>query len=125
VVKAWRRLNPLAGTTNLSSSISSTSSNLHAAFQSLPSLVLPTDEIIRMSVLLQPMLLASRPILLVGPHGAGKSTLVSHISQLLSNKGYCRPHCHRPPTNLNWVTGITSFQCTCPILPQPRQLKES
>jgi MoxR-like ATPase len=50
--------------------------------------VLPTDEILRMSFLLPSVLQSARPVLLVGPRGSGKSTIVSHIVRLLSSKGY-------------------------------------
>lgn len=86
VVKPWNKLNPHTVTPSLSSSFSGSSTSMRAASFSIDG-VLMTDEMIRMKVLLPLMLQSNRPILLVGPQGSGKSTIVSHVVQNLSNKG--------------------------------------
>lgn len=86
VVRPWNRIN--LQPSNLANSVSSSLNLRPAITPSTPNLVLPTDEIIRMSFLLPPMIQSARPILLVGPQGSGKSTIVSHAVKLLANKGY-------------------------------------
>jgi hypothetical protein len=110
VVRPWNRLNPLLAGSNLASSTSS--SHLRPGFS--PSFVLPTDEIHRMSFLLPPMLQSGRPILLVGPRGSGKSTIVSHVVHLLSAKGYHITAEHMTSSLTN-SPDITNSQYICRI----------
>lgn len=86
VVRPWNKLNPLAP--SLSSSHSSSSVSVSVGSAVTTGGVLLTDEMSRMKLLLSMMLQSSRPVLLVGPQGCGKSTIVSHLVQSLSNKGY-------------------------------------
>ena len=87
VMRPWSRITPLSP---LHTSPLSSTTSLQSSFGLQSPLVLPTDEVLRMSFLLPSMLQSARPILLVGPRGSGKSTIVSHIVRLLSNKGYLR-----------------------------------
>lgn len=93
-MRRWSQLSAYSSlsTSNTNTAATATLRSLPSSAQSHASLLEPplhTEELLRMSVLLPYLISSSRPVLLVGPEGAGKGTIISHVvTALLASKGY-------------------------------------